>query len=159
MSYNFNSIVGRQEANALKEMIFQRVRERSEALTDDIQADVMDIARESFVKKDNPFSQIINRQPAETPAAQENKVDTVEISSKEETAEIGFPMRELKSRAVEQEKVVNEQITAAAVNSTMSEAREKLSNKKSFMGALNFLNSQAAVSLMRTSTERFEVVG
>ena len=158
MSYNFNSIVGKQEANALKEMIFQRVRERSEAMTDDIHADVMDIARESFVKKDNPFSQIINQQPTETPPVQ--KVDTVEVSSSDtENEGIGFPIRELKSGAVEQGRVVNEQIAAAAVNSTMSEAREKLTNKKSFMGALNFLNSQAAVSLMRTSSERFEVIG
>jgi hypothetical protein len=30
----------------------------------------------------------------------------------------------------------------------MREAREGLANKKSFMGALEFLNSQAAVSLL-----------
>jgi hypothetical protein len=40
----------------------------------------------------------------------------------------------------------------------MEEARKTLSNKKSFMGALNFLNSQAAVSLMRTRADKFEIV-
>ena len=40
----------------------------------------------------------------------------------------------------------------------MLEAREALSNKKGFVGALNFLNAQAAVSLARTRTDKFEVI-
>ena len=56
-SYNYDSIVSRNEAEALKEMIFKRARERADALdkevktsyTSDIQNDVMDLARDSFV--------------------------------------------------------------------------------------------------------------
>ena len=44
------------------------------------------------------------------------------------------------------------------INNNMAEAREALSSKKSFMGALNFLNSQAAVSLIRTRADKFEIM-
>ena len=40
----------------------------------------------------------------------------------------------------------------------MQEARAGLSNKKSFMGALNFLNSQAAISLIKTRGNKFEML-
>ena len=46
MNYQFNSYVNRKEAEALKEMIFRRARERAQSMTDDVQADVMSIARE-----------------------------------------------------------------------------------------------------------------
>ena len=159
MNYKFDSIVSRSEANALKEMIFQRVRERSEAMTDDVQADIMNVARESFVSQNNPFSQIINSQPQKTEQVQNTNVDTVEIAEKTEPLEIGFPQKTLSSQAVSEENAVREQIATIAYQSAMSEARQSLSNKKSFMGALDFLNSQAAVSLMRTNRERFEVIG
>ena len=58
------SIVSAQESQALKEMIFNRARERAAALASDVQesyttnmqADVMDIARNSFRANKNPFS-------------------------------------------------------------------------------------------------------
>lgn len=150
MSYALNSFVNRNEAEALKEMIFRRVRERSESVSEDVQNDVMDMARESFVSKDNPFSKIVTDNGVET----ENS-KTVHA---EETAEIGFPQRELKSRAVEHSRVLAEQISVKAIQDNMSEARAELSNKKSFMGALNFLNAQAAVSLMKTRADKFEML-
>ena len=61
MSYNFNSYVNKGEADALKEMIFKRAQERSKAYTDDVQSDVMDLARESFVSNGNPFSKIVEK--------------------------------------------------------------------------------------------------
>ncbi len=157
MSYNLNSFVNRNEANALKEMIFNRARERSQALNETVQSDVMDVARESFVSKNNPFSQIV--QAAEEKAlAKENSAKEIKEPTREPRSEIGFPQRELKPRAIEQGRVVQEQMTASVVKNNMEEARSALSNKKSFMGALNFLNSQAAVSLMRTRTDKFEAV-
>ena len=57
-----------------------------------------------------------------------------------------------------QSKLLNEQQVSAAVTNNMQEARVGLSNKQSFMGALNFLNSQAAISLIKTRADRFEVV-
>ena len=146
MNYKFDSIVGKNEADALKEIIFRRARERAESMNEDVQSDVMNLARDSFVSKNNPFSQIIeNAQQKAVEKEQENK-------------EIGFPQRELKPRAVEQTREVREQAAAETIQSTMREARAGLENKKSFMGALEFLNSQAAVSLMRTRADKFEVV-
>lgn len=150
-----NSFVNKKEADALKEMIFKRARERAQAMTDDIQSDIMDIARESFVSKDNPFSAITSNN------------NNTEISNNQNAGiyaenknynEIGFPERKLNSHALEQTKIVSEKASAAAINNTMEEARAGLSNKRSFMGALNFLNSQAAVSLMRTKSDIFEAI-
>lgn len=153
MSYTLNSFVNKNEADALKEMIFRRVRERAQAMSENVQDDVMDLARESFVSNDNPFSKIVAKAESKNPAP-----ETMPQKEVQNNKEIGFPQRTLNQNAVEQGRVLSEQITASALNNTMNEAREGLSNKKSFMGALNFLNSQAAVSLMRTKTETFEVL-
>ena len=160
MSYQFNSYVNRQEAEALKEMIFKRARERANAMTSDVQADVMSIARESFVSNNNPFSQILTQTAAETPKAASEIKQTetqksalhefVEAAEKavEKTEQIGFEPRNLFTGAANQNRMIKEQLVASQVQNTMIEARAGLTNKKSFMGALEFLNSQAAVSLM-----------
>lgn len=145
MSYNFDSIVGKHEADALKEMIFRRARERAESMNEEEQNDIMNMARDSFVSKNNPFSQIV-----------ENAQKAVENEPKDNG--LGFPQREVKPRAAEQARTVQEQAAASAINNTMMEARSGLENRKSFMGALEFLNSQAAVSLMRTRADKFEAV-
>lgn len=155
MSYNFNSFVNTNEANALKEMIFNRAKERAQSMAEDVQADVMDVARESFVSKNNPFSQIIQSAAESTKPVEEVKPKNT-VSEKSDG--IGFPQRELKARAIEQGRMVQEQVRASAIQNAMNEAHSALSNKKGFMEALNFLNSQAAVSLMRTRTDRFEAV-
>ena len=75
-----NTLVNNQEADALKEMIFKRARERAQALVDEtqdsyaknMQSEVMDMARDSFVSSKNPFYE------------QKNVVDT------EKSTEIGF---------------------------------------------------------------------
>ena len=151
MSYKFDSIVSKNEAAALKDMIFKRAQERAKSFNEDAQADVMDMARDSFVSKDNPFSKIIEN------TIPENKtVEPEAVEKKQKDDGVGFPMpKEVK---LQQNQVINNQITSSAINSNMREAREALTNKKSFIGALNFLNSQAAVSLMRTRADKFEIV-
>ncbi len=153
MNYQLNSYVNRQEAEALKELIFKRARERAATMTEDFQADLMNIARESFVSNKNPFSQIITTEKNNT----EEKIQKTEKTSalreyvevmEENTEEIGFSIKNIPSGAVNQNKIIKEQLTAAQVQNTMAEAREGLSNKKSFMGALEFLNSHAAASLL-----------
>ncbi len=140
-------IVDNQEANALKAMILKRAQEKSQTYTDDVQSEVMDIARESFVSKNNPFSQIAS---ASEPVSQGNV-------NKDEG--IGFPVKEPKlSQISRQNNIVNEQIASSAIKNNMLEARNTLSNKQSFMGALNFLNSQAAISLIRTRADKFEII-
>lgn len=157
MSYQFDSYVNRQEADALKDMIFKRARERANSMTSDVQADVMNIARESFVSKNNPFSQILNQTSAEVSkptsepvqakaetSALHEFVDAVEKASEE----VGFPQKNLFANIYNRNKILDEQMTTSQIQNTMIEAREGLTNKKTFMGALEFLNSQAAVSLL-----------
>ena len=159
MNYQLNSYVNYKEAETLKEMIFKRVKERSESLTSDVQTDIMNIARESFVSNNNPFSQISNVPSAETPiqetvtqepekpaseSALKEYVDTIEETYKG----VGFTQKALLPGAANQYRTIQEQTSARQIQHTMQEAREGLSNRKSFMGALAFLNSQAAVSLL-----------
>lgn len=156
MNYQFNSYVNRKEAESLKQMIFQRARERAQSMTSDVQADVMSIARESFVSNNNPFAQLIN-----TPKVEEKASETVQPSEKttmalhefveaaeEKAQEVGFPQKPMVSSVANQNQIIQEQASAKEVQDTMREARAALSSKKSFMGALAFLNSQAAVSLL-----------
>ena len=159
MNYQLNSYVNRQEAEALKEMIFKRVRERANAMTGDVQVDVMNIARESFVRKNNPFSQIVN-QSAETQTAPKEP-DTIKqpeektsalhdfVNALEENQEkVGFAQKNLFAGVDSQNRLIKEQMTTSQIQNNMIEARQELSNRKSFMGALEFLNSQAAASLL-----------
>ena len=162
MNYQFDSIVTRKEADALKDMIFKRVRERSQAMTDDVQADIMAVARESFVNSNNPFSKLINKEESQEKLVKSEKTETKAAEpnqkTEEKSSDIGFPKREEVTRAATQNKIIKEQITNSQIQNNMIEARQELSNRKSFMGALEFLNSRAAVSLMRTRADKFEVV-
>lgn len=158
MSYQFNSIVNKNEAAALKEMIFNRARERAKDMTENTQSEVMDMARDSFISENNPFSKIIeNNENNNIQQQKVNKVTESEHNSVESNKQedIGFEIKEPK---LIQNKIINQQLTAAEISTNMRDAREGLSNKKSFMGALNFLNSQAAVSLIRTRADKFEIV-
>ena len=153
MSYKFNSIVNKQEADALKEMIFNRARERAVVLNNEEQADVMNLARDSFVSKNNPFSTIAEQAYNNTESKLNN--EKIETSSTKKQSEIGFPIksRENKIQAARQVEIVKSEI-----ENNMLQARDSLNNKQSFIGALNFLNSQAAVSLIRTRADKFEMV-
>lgn len=153
MSYIFDSIVNKQEADTLKEMIFRRVRERSNSMNEEVQTEVMDMARDSFVSSNNPFSQIVektNVQPESNPKELVQKgVDNENI---------GFAMPQKQPKAFNQSHLINEQVANAEIKNNMREARAGLSNNKSFMGALNFLNSQAAISLIKTRSDKFEMI-
>ena len=153
MSYKFDSIVNKQEADALKEMIFRRVRERSNSMNEEVQTEVMDMARDSFVSSHNPFSQIIEKKITL------NNIDDDELVQKGvDNEKIGFAMPQKQPKAFNQSRLINEQVASAEIKNNMREARAGLSNNKGFMGALNFLNSQAAISLIRTRSDKFEMV-
>lgn len=163
MSYQFDSYVNRQEANALKEMIFKRANERANAMTSDVQVDVMNIARESFVSNNNPFSQILAQKTEEAEAAKATKTsETSETTSlhtfvdevEEQAEKVGFVQKNLFASSANQYRKINEQMSASQIVNNMNEAREGLSNKKSFMGALEFLNSQASISLLNKRAGR-----
>ena len=161
MNYQLNSFVNRSEAEALKELIFKRARERSNAMTEEFHADIMNIARESFVNSKNPFSLVMAETEEKTApvdeAPKEEKtsalheyVETVEAQAEE----VGFPLKKLIQSATNQNMMIESQLTTAQVQNTMIEARQGLSNKKSFMGALEFLNSHAAASLLNQRAGR-----
>ena len=163
MSYQFDSYVNRQEANALKEMIFKRANERANAMTSDVQADIMNIARESFVSNNNPFSQILAQKAEEAEITKETKTPEEKettflhtfVNEVEEQAEkVGFPQKNLFASSANQYRKISEQISASQIVNNMNEAREGLANKKSFMGALEFLNSQASLSLLNKRAGR-----
>jgi hypothetical protein len=172
MNYQLNSFVNQHEADALKNMIFKRVRERSQAMTEDLQADIMNIARESFVSSNNPFSSMIKAEshaeiasktsePVTPSVVETEKAETTGITKADNNKNeqgVGFPQKQLYSGAITQNKIIKEQLTASQIQNNMIEAREGLSGKQSFMGALAFLNSQAAVSLLRTRADKFEAI-
>lgn len=153
MSYKFDSIVNKQEADALKEMIFRRVRERSNSMNEEVQTEVMDMARDSFVSSNNPFSQIVEKTNAQS---ESNQKELVQKGVDNEN--IGFAMPQKQPKAFNQSNLINEQVANAEIKNNMREARAGLSNNKSFMGALNFLNSQAAISLIKTRSDKFEMI-
>ena len=47
-------------------------------------------------------------------------------------------------------------ITVNTIQAVMDNARVNLSNKQSFIGALNFLNSQASIALIKKNSTKFE---
>ena len=153
--YNYNSIVGRQEAEALKEMIFKRARERAESLTQDVQDeytssaqnDVMEIARNSFNASRNPFSF--------------SEVKPVEKTGTKRE-DVSFPPRKIESVSESPSesslKATNDRIIKNTIEANMAEAGSALRQKQSFMGALNFLNAQASVALVKKSGKSYEAL-
>ena len=146
-NYNLKSIVSNSEQEALKEMIFKRVRDRAQAMNDEVQSsytkatqnEVMDLARESLTVKHNPFA--------------EKKDDNKQ--------EIGFAKRqvkEIKAQVSQYQANTTNDIKNKEVEFTMEEARANLNNKVSFTGALNFLNSQATIALIKNKGRKFEAL-
>ena len=153
MSRVNNFIVNNNEAERLKEMIFNRAREHAQSYTDDAQKEIMDIAHDTFVSKNNPFSKIAAGEKEVKAEVEKN-----EVAENRENLEIGFPQKQKFVPQKTQQQVINEQIINATIQSNMIEARNELQNKSGFMGALNFLNSQAAASLVRTKADKFDII-
>ncbi len=157
-----NFIVSQSEVAALKEMIFKRASERAQALTEEVQSsctsaiqlDVMDMARDSFVSSKNPFSRKVEQESKTSPSETETKQEA-------KTPEIGFAKRnvnEIKAQIHNKNINVNSDIANNTVESAMHEARANFSKKSSFMGALDFLNSQASIALVTKNNSKFEAL-
>ena len=165
-NYIQKSIVSSSEAEALKEMIFQRARARAEALTKEtetsyttaVHADIMDLARNTVNPDKNPFRLIAEPQqeqqkPEQTPVQVEEK--TIKTDG------LGFSPRKhntVKTDILTRNKDVAEVLTSKEVLSVMDDAHNNLSRKQSFTGALNFLNSQASISLIKSRGKAFEAM-
>lgn len=157
-NYSFNSTVSSKEAEALKEMIFKRARERAQALNEDtqknyttnIQSEVMEIARDSFSVSKNPFTKIV-----------ETEQEKVQNNTTKKEEEIGFAQRnieEIKAQIYYRNKNNNTNIANKEIASVMDDARITSERKQSFIGALDFLNSQASISLIKNRGKSFEAI-
>lgn len=150
-----NTFVSTQEADALKEMIFKRARERAENLESDIKNsmtasthnDVMELARNSFVAAKNPFSSIQDQKFSQNKDSKEEKIET----SKKR-------IEEIKQNITRKNDESTEIIANSQVQKAMLDARQDFSNRKTFMGALNFLNAQASISLINKRAKSFEAL-
>ena len=156
-TFGFNTTVSSQEAEALKEMIFKRARERAQALNQEVQSDyttaiqndIMDLARDSFVATKNPFS------------CQEENEKHETNNNEDKAREIGFAKREvheIKKQIEIKNKNSNTDFVQNEIESTMSAASENYSKKTSFIGALEFLNSQASIALIKNKGQYFEAL-
>ncbi len=153
-----NTLVNTQEADALKDMIFKRARERAENLDNNLKNsyttsthnEIMDLARDSFVASKNPFTTI-----------KEQKTEITSSNEVKKEEQIGFPPRkvkEIKENIVQKNNDASEKIANYQVEQAMLDARQDFSKKSSFMGALNFLNSQATISLISKRAKSFEAL-
>ena len=157
-NYDYKSIVSKAEAEALKEMIFNRVRQRAEALNEETQdkyttsfrEDLMDVARNSFNSPENPFSQRIERR-------QINNSETVT-----KQPEIGFKQRtipeNIKDVIKQKNEIVNEALSHKEVTGVMDYAGADFKNTQQFVGALQFLNSQAGIYMANKNKASFETL-
>jgi hypothetical protein len=159
-NYESKSIVSKTEAEALKDMIFNRVKERSKALAEDVnqsymssvQNEVMDIARNSFVASKNPFS-IVTEEVKQDVLSKSSQ----EFSSKEKNVEESKKYsEELKKQIYNKQNEYKNDYANNFVHKSMFEQNSFNLNKKSFVGALNFLNSQASIVLVNNNGKRFD---
>lgn len=155
---SYDSIVSKTEIEALKEVIFNRVKERAAALnqsvqenfTSTVQNDVMDLARNSFRSKNNPFMK-------EEKIIDNKKDIAIEPSAKEKI------VQESKQRAEELKEMIRRRNESAKTEYFVQAMEENMANVKvdyrrnhSFIGALDFLNSQASIALVKKKSKGFE---
>ena len=157
MSYKFDSIVNRAEVNALKEMIFKRAAEKSEANVEKEYDDIMDLARNSFESQNNPFARIAGVSDKETVKSEllKSEKKVINEESLNERKEIGFPIKRQDCKI--QSKVLEEIKSQTFINS-MKDARESLSKNVEFNNAVEFLNNQALVSMLKIKSRNFEII-
>lgn len=155
----YESIVSKTEIEELKEMIFKRARERAEALNKDVQNsytssvqnDIMDLARNSFNSSKNPFA-------IKTEVKESKEQINPNISAKEQIVEDArIKAEELKRQIQQHNEAAKTEYFVKAMEDNMADARMEF-NKPSFIGALEFLNSQATVALVKKKGKAFEAM-
>ena len=158
-NYNYNrAIVSKAETEALKEMIFNRARQRAEALAQETQNqytssfkdEIMDIARSSFNAPGNPFAQKIDQ----------NKNKTSNTSEKQ--TQIGFEQKQTDkeiNRIIKSKNDIRKELASQQeISQVMQTVSTEFENTKQFVGALNFLNAQARINLAGRGKANFEII-
>lgn len=157
-TYNYNGIVSGAEREALKEMIFNRVRQRSEALAKDAQnkytssfkEEIMDIARNSFNTPGNPFAvKDESAKPKEQPQAEKG----TEIGFKQKASE-----EEIKEIIRQKNEASNGTIIQSERLDLMKNAGIDFKTNQQFMGALEFLNAQAGINMAGKKKTTFDTL-
>jgi hypothetical protein len=152
-----NSIVPPHEVDALKDMIYKRARERAQLLANEVQNsyttsfhdEIMISARESLSSVKNPFLTKVENNNIEKPN-ETNIVERNEIESAKKNVE------DIKTQIHKKNNEERNNIAENTIQAVMDNARVNLSNKQSFIGALNFLNSQASIVLIKKNCINFE---
>lgn len=163
-NYGYTGIVSKAETEALKELIFNRARQRAEAIakstqeeyTSSFRNEIMDIARSSFNTPGNPFAQRIeNQQPKEH--AVEEKTSTGErkpyVGFKQKTNEENIK-RIIKSK----NEMTSEAAAGREISGIMNSAGVEFADRKNFTGALEFLNSQASIYMASQKKAKFDAI-
>ena len=78
-----------------------------------------------------------------------------------ESNKIGFPQVKnpsLKVHADTRTKETDVEISASQIQDIMNDAYKNLNSKKTFIGALDFLNSQATIALINKKAKKFEAL-
>lgn len=162
-STNLNGTVSYKEVEALKDMIFKRVKERAEALTSDVKSsyventynDVMDLARMSFASNRNPFVIEQNVEKEDVSVSQcESKEDCVN----EKINEAREHVKILKQEIYSNQQSFNQDKREDVVKFNMLNARKVLEQRHQFVGALEFLNKQAAIELNIGRSTKLDIV-
>jgi len=164
-SYSYTGIVSKAETEALKELIFNRARQRAENLAKDTQEkytssfreDIMDIARNSFNSPGNPFAQKTELVHNENQKVRENQPQV-----KERHNDIGFKQRTTENNIKEIIKFRNdlskEKIANNEISGIMQQAGAEFTTSKNFTGALEFLNSQASIYMAGERKAKFDTI-
>ena len=109
----------------------------------------MDFARKSFVSEKNPFAQI-KENKAEEITDKADKRQEIELAKER--------IKEIKVQINNKNKVLNQDLSNIEIQNTMLEARNQINKKSNFIGALDFLNSQASIALVKNRGQNFEAV-
>lgn len=165
---NHDIITNKQEIEALKDMIFKRARERAEALSKDaqenyttsMQNDIMENARISFNTNKNPFSTINNETETKTYSKKEIDYFEKEVQN-HDNDNIGFEIKkaeQIKAQIELKNKISHKENINNMLNDTISDTRKDFVSRSNFMGALDFLNSQATITLINSKGKKFEAL-
>lgn len=156
---NYNGIVSRAEADALKELIFNRVRQRTEALAknaqnqymDSMKDEIMDLARNSFNNPNNPFT-----------IKSQNDINKTNKTQAEKGTEVGFKQKLTEERINEIIKQRNESSNGTIIQSErldlIKNAGMEFKSSQQFTGALQFLNAQAGINMADKSKAKFDTL-
>ncbi len=163
-TYQYSFITNRDEIAAIRDMIFKRAQERSDknfaaetnadinlntgidnSYKDSFRNEILDNARNSFVKANNPFP--LNNKHDEEKLKEEisNHKIYEDIGFSQKNKRLHSKLEELQQNLEQKNKLINEALVNNARNSVMNDARGNLQNRKSFTGALDFLNMQASI--------------